>query len=64
MTAEKMLKVRLPAAFHESLAGLAQATGRSKRFLAVQALTTWIEADRGEFAAPDEVDKFFQTYGA
>jgi predicted transcriptional regulator len=78
MPAEKMLNVRLPAALHESLARLTKATGRTKSFLAVQALTTYIEteawqiqdieqglaeADRGEFATPEEVNTFFQAYG-
>jgi predicted transcriptional regulator len=79
MPAEKMLNVRLPAALHESLDRLTKATGRSKSFLALQALTTYIEAeawqiqdvekalieaDRGEFASPDEVERFFQSHGA
>ena len=78
MTAEKMLNVRLPAELHGKLERLTQVTGRTKSFLAVQALTSYVEteawqvrdieaglaeADRGEFASAEEVASFFAEHG-
>jgi RHH-type transcriptional regulator, rel operon repressor / antitoxin RelB len=78
MPAEKMLNVRLPNELHESLSRLTKATGRTKSFLAVEALRGYIaaeawqlkdiedglaEADRGEFASPRAVKAFFKKYG-
>ncbi len=77
-SAEKILNVRLPAELHGQLEQLVQATGRSKSFLTVQALKTYVgqeqwqisdvqaglqEADRGEFASTDEVRAVFAKYG-
>ena len=72
-TAEKMLNVRVPAALHEELDRLVEATGRTKSFLTLEALKNYLadqawqiqdireavaEADRGEFASAREVASF------
>jgi len=77
-TAEKILNVRLPVELHGQLEQLVQVTGRSKSFLAVQALKSYVsqeswqvadiqaglqEADRGEFASADDVAAVFAKYG-
>lgn len=77
-TAEKILNVRLPADLHGRLEQLVQATGRSKSFLAVEALKSYVgqeqwqisdiqaalqEADQGDFASADEVKAVFAKYG-
>jgi predicted transcriptional regulator len=77
-TAEKILNVRLPVDLHGQLAQLVQATGRSKSFLAVEALKGDVsqeqwqiadiqaglqEADRGEFATAQEVSAVYAKYG-
>ena len=77
MPAEKMLTVRLPAELHGKLEQLTKVTGRTKSFLAVQALTGYVEteawqiqdveaglaeADRGEFASAEEVVSFFAKH--
>jgi predicted transcriptional regulator len=77
MRADKTLTVRLPVDLHDDLTQLAKMTGRTKSFLAVQALTVYVEteawqirdieqelaeADRGEFATPEEVNAFFRAY--
>ena len=64
------LSLRLPDELAETLANLSKATGRSKSFLAVDALREYLareawqieeiqkalrEADAGDFASPDEV---------
>ena len=41
-TAEKILNVRLPADLHGQLEQLVQATGRSKSFLTVEALKSYV----------------------
>lgn len=76
---EKPLNVRLPIALALQLDALTKATGRTKSFLAVEALRSYIEAqswqvrdiqagiaeaDRGEFASEQEVTQFFTKYGA
>jgi len=77
-TAEKILNVRLPADLHGQLEQLVQATGRTKSFLTIEALRSYVgqeqwqisdiqaglqEADRGEFASADEVSAVFAKYG-
>jgi predicted transcriptional regulator len=77
-TVEKILNVRLPADLHSQLEQLVQATGRTKSFLTVEALKSYVsqeqwqiadiqagmqEADRGEFATEDEVSAVFAKYG-
>jgi RHH-type transcriptional regulator, rel operon repressor / antitoxin RelB len=76
-TAEKVLNVRLPAELHGQLERLVQATGRTKSFLTVEALRSYVEqenwqladiqaglaeADAGEFATADEVEAVFKKY--
>jgi RHH-type rel operon transcriptional repressor/antitoxin RelB len=76
-TAEKILNVRLPVELHGQLAELVQATGRSKSFLTVEALKSYVsqeqwqladvqaglqEAARGEFASAQEVSGVFAKY--
>ena len=75
---EKPLNVRLPLDIATELDALTKATGRTKSFLAVEALREYLqvqawqvrdikdglaEADRGEFATEDEVATFFAKYG-
>ncbi len=75
---EKILSVRLPARLQAQLEQLAQATGRSKSFLTIEALKSYVdqeqwqiadiqaglqEADRGEFASSEEVRAVFAKYG-
>jgi len=77
-TVEKILNVRLPADLHGQLEQLVQATGRTKSFLTVEALKSYVsqeqwqiadiqaglqEADRGDFATVDEVSTVFAKYG-
>jgi RHH-type transcriptional regulator, rel operon repressor / antitoxin RelB len=76
-TLEKTLNVRLPSDTHARLAQLTLATGRTKSFLAVEALEAYLsqqawqiaevkagmeEADRGEFASDDEMNRIFAQY--
>jgi len=76
--AEKILNVRLPADLHGQLEQLVQATGRTKSFLTIEALKSYVsqeqwqiadiqaalqEADQGEFASPEEVNAVFAKYG-
>ena len=78
-TATKMLNVRLPVSTYSRLSELTNSTGRSKTFLAVEALDAYLEqqawqiaeikaglaeADRGEFATEEEVRNVFAKYGA
>ena len=75
---EKPLNVRLPLDIATELDALTKATGRTKSFLAVEALREYLqgqawqvrdikdglaEANRGEFATENEVDTFFAKYG-
>ena len=76
-TLEKTLNVRLPEGTHTRLAQLTEATGRTKSFLAVEALEAYIEqqmwqiaevkagieeANRGEFATDEEMKRIFAKY--
>ena len=78
MQLEKMLNVRLPHETHARLTQLTQATGRTKSFLALEALEAYIsqqawqitevnagieEADRGEFATEADMKAIFAKYG-
>ena len=75
--ATKTLNVRLPEHVYNQLEKLAQSTERTKSFLAVNALTNYlnveawqiqdiksslVEADSGEFATDAEVNTFFAKY--
>lgn len=77
MTA-KTLNVRLPEALYLQLEELANATARTKTFLAVEALNSYLqneawqirdikkglaEADAQEFASAEEVNAVFAKYG-
>lgn len=72
------ISIRVPAAMREQLEHLAEATGRSKSFLASQALEDYLKreawqvaaikkgvaaAERGEFAGDGEVAKRFAKRG-
>lgn len=78
-SATRTINVRLPANVYEQLEALAQATARTKSFVTVQALSTYLkeqswqtqdieaalqEADRGDFASEAEVQAVFAKYGA
>ena len=75
----KSINVRLPEALYNQIEELARATARTKSFLAIDALTTYVqneswqirdihdgikEADAGEFATDREVQAVFAKYGA
>ena len=75
---EKPLNVRLPLDIASELDALTKATGRTKSFLAVEALREYLqvqawqvqdvkdgltEANSGEFAIENEVAMFFAKYG-
>lgn len=72
-----VMSLRLPDEMAETLSVLAKATGRSKSFLAVDALREYLareawqieeiqkalhEADAGDFASPDEVKKVAEKW--
>jgi predicted transcriptional regulator len=76
-TLEKTLNIRIPEDTHSRLAQLTKATGRTKSFLAVEALNAYLdqqawqiaevidgiaEADRGEFASDEEMAAIFAKY--
>lgn len=78
MTA-RTINVRLPEALYQQIEELAKATSRTKSFLAIDALTNYIqseswqirdihegikEAEAGEFATDREVNAVFAKYGA
>ena len=78
MTA-RTINVRLPEALYKQIEELATATARTKSFLAVDALTQYVqseawqirdihegikEADAGEFATDQQVKTVFAKYGA
>lgn len=78
MTA-KTINVRLPEALYNQIEELAKATARTKSFLAIDALTSYVqreswqirdiregiqEADAGEFATDEQVNAVFGKYGA
>lgn len=77
-TLEKPMTVRIPADLVGQLDKLIKATGRNKSALTVAALRNYVEAetwqiqeiqeglaeaDRGEFASPEEVASVFAKYG-
>ena len=77
MTA-RTINVRLPEALYKQIEELATATARTKSFLAVDALTQYVqseswqihdihegikEADAGEFATDEQVKAVFDKYG-
>jgi RHH-type rel operon transcriptional repressor/antitoxin RelB len=75
----KTINVRLPEALYNQIEELAKATARTKSFLTIDALTSYVEreswqirdihegikeADAGEFATDDQVKDVFAKYGA
>jgi len=78
MTA-RTINVRLPEALYSQIEELAKATARTKSFLALDALTHYVqseswqvrdihegikEADAGEFATDMQVNEVLSKYGA
>ena len=78
MTA-RTINVRLPEALYKQIEELAKATARTKSFLAIDALTNYVqneswqirdihqgiqEADAGEFSSAKQVNAVFAKYGA
>jgi RHH-type transcriptional regulator, rel operon repressor / antitoxin RelB len=76
-TATDVMTVRLPSELKERFEQLAQATSRSKSWLATDAIRHYLEieewqiqgikmaieeADRGDFASPEEVQKVFSRW--
>jgi len=74
-----VMSLRLPDEMADTLASLAKATGRSKSFLAIDALRDYLareawqiaeiqraleEADAGDFATDEEVEATFRKWGA
>lgn len=77
--AARTINVRLPEALYDQIEALAKATARTKSFLAIDALTHYVEsessqihdihegikeADAGEFASDEQVKAVFDKYGA
>ena len=78
-TLEKTLNIRLPESTYLRLSQLTKATGRTKSFLAIEALDAYLdlqawqiaevkagiaEADRGEFATGQEMQAIFAKYAS
>lgn len=74
----KTINVRLPESLYNQIEALAKATARTKSFLAIDALTNYVqseswqirdihegvkEADAGEFAPDEQVEAVFVKYG-
>ncbi len=77
--AAKTINVRLPEALYNQIEALSKATARTKSFLAIDALTHYVqseswqihdihegikEADAGEFATEKQVKAVFAKYSA
>lgn len=75
----RTLNVRVPLSVYQQLEDLAKATARTKSFVTLEALSTYLntqswqvqdieaglaEADRGEFASDAEVNAVFAKHGA
>lgn len=75
----RTINVRLPEALYQQIEDLSKATARTKSFLAIDALTNYVqreswqvndihqglaEADAGDFASSKEVEAVFAKYGA
>lgn len=75
----RTINVRVPAAVYQQLETLATATARTKSFVTVEALSSYLEqhswqvqdieagmadADKGDFAPDAEVNAVFAKYGA
>jgi len=77
--ASRTINVRLPAELYQQLENLAQATARTKSFVTLEALSSYLaaqswqvqdieagiaQAERGEFASDEEVAAAFARHGA
>ncbi|MEI6318283.1 MAG: hypothetical protein WCS09_07205 [Pseudomonadota bacterium] len=77
--AARTINVRVPEALYNQLEELAKATARTKSFLAIDALTNYVqseswqirdvregikEADAGDFATDKQVKALFAKYSA
>ncbi len=75
----RTINVRVPISVFNQLDELATATARTKSFVTVEALSTYleaqawqvkevqdaiVEADSGDFATDEQVDAVFSKYGA
>ena len=75
----KTINVRVPESLYDQIEALAKATMRTKSYLTVEALKSYVEneswqirdiheglreADAGQFASADEVSAVFAKYGA
>jgi RHH-type transcriptional regulator, rel operon repressor / antitoxin RelB len=75
----RTINVRIPVSVFNQLDELATATARTKSFVTVEALSSYleaqawqvkevqeaiVEADNGDFATDDQVDAVFAKYGA
>lgn len=79
LPASRTINVRLPAELYQQLENLAQATARTKSFVTLEALSSYLaaqswqvqdieagiaQAERGEFASDEEVAAAFARHGA
>jgi RHH-type rel operon transcriptional repressor/antitoxin RelB len=75
----RTINVRVPASVYDQLEDLAKSTARTKSFVTVEALSSYLatqswqvkeitagiaDADRGDFATDDQVNAVFAKYGA
>ena len=75
----RTINVRVPASVYDQLEDLAKATARTKSFVTVEALSSYLatqswqvkeitagiaDADMGDFATDDQVNAVFAKYGA
>lgn len=78
-SASRTINVRVPAELYEQLENLAQATARTKSFVTLEALSSYLaaqswqvqdiqaglgEAERGDFASDEEVAAVMARHGA
>jgi RHH-type rel operon transcriptional repressor/antitoxin RelB len=78
-TPTRTINVRVPVNVYNQLENLAKSTARTKSFVTVEAITSYLatqswqvneitagmaDADRGDFATNDQVDAVFTKYGA
>jgi RHH-type rel operon transcriptional repressor/antitoxin RelB len=75
----RTINVRVPASVYDQLEDLAKSTARTKSFVTVEALSSYLasqswqvkeitagiaDADRGDFATNEQVNAVFAKYGA
>ena len=78
-TPTRTINVRVPVNVYNQLENLAKSTARTKSFVTVEAITSYLatqswqvneitagmaDADRGDFATDDQVNAVFAKYGA